>query len=89
MGLLDNERPPHDPCPDPDSAAALSACSLLSAVWLVLHARDVALLLQPVFPLAPGKGRRLASFRQVSAVITLFGFSLAAQILIIARAAAA
>ena len=69
--------------------ALLSACSLLSAAWLVLHARDVALLLRPVFPLEPGSGRRLASFRQVSAVISLFGFSLAAEALIIVRAAAA
>ena len=67
----------------------LSALSLLSAAWLVLHARDVVLLLRQVFPLDPGKGRRLASFKAVSTVITLFGFSIAGQGLIVARAALA
>ncbi len=67
----------------------LSACSLLCAAWLVLHARDVVLLLRSVFPLDPGRGQRLASFRMVSAVLTLFGFSLVAEIWIIARAATA
>lgn len=65
----------------------LSACSLLSAAWLVLHARDVVLLLRQIFPLDPGEGRRLASFKAVSAVLTLFGFSIAGQGLIVARAA--
>lgn len=67
----------------------LSAASLLSAAWLVLHARDVVLLLRRVFPLDPGEGRRLASFRMVSAVITLFGFSCAGQVLIVLRAVTA
>ena len=67
--------------------ALLSAASLLSAAWLVLHARDVALLLRPVFPLVPGEGRRLASFRAVSAAITVFGFSIAGEVLIVLRAA--
>lgn len=66
----------------------LSAASMLSAAWLVLHARDVAILLRPWMPLLdPGEGRRLASFRQVCAVITVFGFSLAAEILIVVEAA--
>ncbi|MFM8747973.1 MAG: hypothetical protein ACKOED_15105 [Aestuariivirga sp.] len=67
--------------------ALLSAASLLSAAWLVLHARDVALLLRPVLPLVPGEGRRLASFRAVSAAITVFGFSMAGEVWIVARAA--
>jgi len=67
----------------------LSAVSLLSAAWLVLHARDVVLLLRQIFPLDPGKGRRVASFKAVSAVLTLFGFSIAGQGLIVARAALA
>lgn len=66
--------------------ALLSAASLLSAAWLVLHARDVALLLSPVFPLVPGEGR-LASFRAVSAAITVFGFSLVGEVWIVLRAA--
>ena len=65
----------------------LSATSFLSAAWLVLHARDVVLLLRQVFPLDPGEGRRLASFKAVSAVLTLFGFSLAGEMLIVWRAA--
>ncbi|WP_285712098.1 hypothetical protein [Erythrobacter oryzae] len=67
--------------------ALASAVSLLSAAWLVLHARDVALLLRPVLPLVPGEGRRLASFRAVSVAITLFGFALAAEVLVVVRAA--
>ena len=67
----------------------LSAASMLSAAWLVLHARDVVLLLRHSFALDPGEGRRLASFKAVSAVLTLFGFSVAGQILIVARAASA
>lgn len=67
--------------------ALLSAGAMLSAAWLVLHARDVALLLRPVTPLVPGKGRRLASFRAVCAAITLFGFSCAGQVLVVLRAA--
>lgn len=67
--------------------ALLSAASLLSAAWLVLHARDVAVLLRPVFPLVPGEGRRLASFRSVCAAITLFGFSMVGEVWIVLRAA--
>lgn len=68
--------------------ALLSAGTTLSAAWLVLHARDVALLLRPAFPrLVPGAGRRLSSFAAVSAALTVFGFSLAAEIWVIARAA--
>jgi hypothetical protein len=69
--------------------ALLSAASLLSAAWLVLHARDVALLLRPVTALVPGEGRRLASFRAVSAGLTLFGFSTAGEVWIVLRAALA
>ncbi len=68
--------------------ALLSATVLLSAAWLVLHARDVALLLRPVLPLVPGKGRRLASFRAVSAGLTVFGFSVVGEVWIVLRAAA-
>ena len=67
--------------------AFVSAASLVSAAWLVLHARDVALLLRPVLPLVPGEGRRLASFRAVSAAITLFGFAIAAEVWVVLRAA--
>jgi hypothetical protein len=69
--------------------ALLSAGAMLSAAWLVLHARDVALLLRPVTPLVPGAGRRLASFRAVSAGLTVFAFSIAGQVLIVARAVGA
>lgn len=69
--------------------AVSSAVSLLSATWLVLHARDLVLLLRPVFPLVPGAGRRLASFRTVSAAITLFGFGMAGQMLVVLRATTA
>lgn len=67
--------------------ALLSATALLSAVWLVLHARDVALLLRPVLPLVPGEGRRLASFKAVTAALTLFGFAMAGEVWIVLRAA--
>jgi hypothetical protein len=67
--------------------ALQSAATILSAAWLVLHARDVVLLLHPVLPLVPGEGRRLASFRAVCAALTLFGFSCAGQMLIVVRAA--
>jgi hypothetical protein len=67
--------------------ALLSATALLSAAWLVLHARDVALLLRPVFPLVPGEGRRLASFRAVSAGLTVFAFSVVGEVWIVLRAA--
>jgi hypothetical protein len=67
--------------------ALLSAVSLLSAAWLVLHARDVVLLLRPVLPLVPGAGRRLASFKAVCTGLTLFGFSMSAEVLIVLRAA--
>lgn len=66
----------------------LTVGSILSAAWLVLHARDVVILLRALLPLEPGKGRRLASFKQVCAAITVFGFSVAAEARIIARAAA-
>ncbi|MEE4204987.1 MAG: hypothetical protein V2I39_01755 [Erythrobacter sp.] len=64
-----------------------SATSILSSAWLVLHARDVALLLRHILPVDPGQGKRLASFRQVCAMITLFGFSLSAEVLIVLKAA--
>ncbi len=68
--------------------AVTSMLSLLSVAWLVLHARDVVLLLCPALPpLVPGEGRRLASFRAVSAAIALFGFAMAAQVLVVLRAA--
>ncbi len=67
--------------------ALLSAVSLLSAAWLVLHARDVVLLLRPVLPLVPGEGRRLTSFKAVSAGLTVFGFSIVGEVWIVLRAA--
>jgi hypothetical protein len=70
--------------------ALLSGGAMLSAAWLVLHARDVALLLRQAFPgVVPGRGRRLASFRAVSAAIALFGFCMAGELWVIARAVAA
>lgn len=67
----------------------LTAASILSAAWLVLHARDVVLLLRTILPLDPGEGRRLASFKQVCTALTVFGFSSAGEVLIILRAALA
>ncbi len=69
--------------------ALLTAGAMLSAAWLVVHARDVVLLLRQVFPLVPGEGRRLASFKAVSAGLTVFGFSIAGQVWVILRATAA
>ena len=65
---------------------ALTCPSLLSAAWLVCHARDVVLVLRYIFPLDPGQGKRLTSFKAVCTVLTLFGFSLAAEALIMLRA---
>jgi hypothetical protein len=62
-----------------------SATSILSSAWLVLHARDVALILRHILPIDPGLGKRLASFRQVCAMMTLFGFSVSAEVLIVLR----
>ena len=68
--------------------AVLPALGLLSAAWLVLHARDVTILLRPWLPrLDPGKGRRLASARQTCAAITLFGFATIGQLWVVMRAA--
>jgi len=64
----------------------LTCTSLLSAAWLVCHARDVVLVLRHVLPLDPGEGKRLTSFKAVCAMITLFGFSLTAETLIMLRA---
>jgi hypothetical protein len=69
--------------------ALMSAGAILSAAWLVLHARDVVLLLRRVLPLEPGEGRRIASFKAVCAGLTLFGFSMAGQVLVVLRAATA
>ncbi|QIQ87244.1 hypothetical protein [Erythrobacter sp.] len=63
-----------------------SATSILSSAWLVLHARDVVLVLRQVLPIDPGEGKRLASFRLVCAMMTLFGFSVSAETLILLRA---
>ncbi len=65
-----------------------STLSVLSAAWLVLHARDVVLLLRYLLPLDPGQGQRLASFKAVSAAITIFAFSLTVEVLVFLRAAA-
>jgi len=62
-----------------------SATSILSSAWLVLHARDVVLILRHILPMDPGRGKRLASFRQVCAMMTLFGFSISAEVLIVLR----
>lgn len=66
----------------------LATLSLLSAAWLVLHARDVVILLRPWLPrLDPGTGRRRASPRQTCTALTLFGFSFVAETWIVVRAA--
>jgi len=67
----------------------LSTCSILSAAWLVLHARDVTLVLRYILPLEPGEGRRLTSFRRVCGVLTVFGFSVVAETFIVVRTAIA
>ena len=64
-----------------------STIPLLSAAWLVMHARDVVILLRPWLPwLDPGAGRKLASARQTCAALTLFGFGFAGEAWIIIRA---
>lgn len=61
--------------------------SLLSAAWLVCHARDVVLVLRHMFPpLEPGAGKRLTSPRSVCFAITLLGFCLSAEALVALRA---
>ncbi|MEO0462884.1 MAG: hypothetical protein AAF127_07120 [Pseudomonadota bacterium] len=63
--------------------------ALLSAAWLVCHARDVVLVLRHVFPpLDPGEGKRLTSPKTVCAAITLLGFCLSAETLVAVRAGA-
>ena len=63
--------------------------SLLSAAWLVCHARDVVLVLRHIFPpLQPGAGTRLTSPKSVCTAITVFGFCLSAEALVAVRAGA-
>ena len=63
--------------------------SLLSAAWLVCHARDVVLVLRHVFPpLEPGSGKRLTSPRSVCTAITILGFCLSAEAVVAVRAGA-
>jgi hypothetical protein len=63
--------------------------SLLSAAWLVCHARDVVLVLRQIFPLLePGTGKRLTSPRSVCTAITMLGFCLSADTLVALRAGA-
>lgn len=63
--------------------------SLLSAAWLVCHARDVVLVLRHIFPpLQPGAGKRLTSPKSVCTAITVFGFCLSAEALVALRAGA-
>ena len=63
--------------------------SLLSAAWLVCHARDVVLVLRHFFPpLQPGAGKRLTSPKSVCTAITVFGFCLSAEALVAVRAGA-
>lgn len=67
----------------------LTCGSLLSAAWLVCHARDVVLVLKHVFPpLEPGAGKRLTSPKSVCGAITLLGFCLSAEALVALRAGA-
>ncbi len=65
----------------------LTCGSLLSAAWLVCHARDVVLVLRHLFPLLePGAGKRLTSPRSVCTAITMLGFCLSADALVAVRA---
>ncbi|MEM7690335.1 MAG: hypothetical protein AAF291_15060 [Pseudomonadota bacterium] len=67
----------------------LTCGSLLSAAWLVCHARDVVLVLKQVFPpLEAGAGKRLTSPKSVCGAITLLGFCLSAETLVALRAGA-
>ncbi|WP_156423822.1 hypothetical protein [Erythrobacter sp. YT30] len=63
--------------------------SLLSAAWLVSHARDTVLVLRHIFPkLRPGEGVRLTNPKSVCIAITLFGYCLSAETLLIFRGGA-
>lgn len=67
----------------------LTCGSLLSAAWLVCHARDVVLVLRHIFPpLEPGIGKRLTSPKSVCIAITMLGFCLSAEALVAVRAGA-
>lgn len=67
----------------------LTCGALLSAAWLVCHARDVVLVLRHVIPpLDPGEGKRLASPRSVCMAITICGYCLSAEVLVALRAGA-
>ncbi|MEL6542015.1 MAG: hypothetical protein AAFP79_02620 [Pseudomonadota bacterium] len=67
----------------------LTCGSLLSAAWLVCHARDVVLVLRHIFPpLEPGMGKRLTSPKSVCVAITVLGFCLSAEALVAVRAGA-
>jgi hypothetical protein len=66
----------------------LTGGSMLSAAWMVTHARDVVLVLSAFLPLDPGKGRRLATRGAVCTAITVFGFSVTAEAYVILRAGA-
>ena len=65
---------------------ALTGGAMLSAAWLVSHARDVVLVLRHFFPLDPGEGQRLTSPKSVCAALTLFGFSISAEVWVMIRA---
>lgn len=64
----------------------LTGGTMLSAAWLVSHARDVVLILRHILPLDPGGGRRIASPKSVCTAITLFGFSITAEVWVVFRA---
>jgi len=64
----------------------LTGGSMLSAAWMVTHARDVVTALSVFLPLDPGKGRRMATNRAVCTAITVFGFSVTAETWVILRA---
>ena len=67
----------------------LTCGALLSAAWLVRHARDVVMALRHLFPLLePVIGKRLTSPRAVCAAITMLGFCLSAEALVALRAGA-
>ncbi|MDJ0978123.1 MAG: hypothetical protein QNI87_06280 [Erythrobacter sp.] len=64
----------------------LVSLSMFSVAWLVSHARDVVLVLRHILPLDPGEGKRLTSPRSVCIALTVFGFTVAAEIWVALRA---
>ncbi|EAQ28846.1 hypothetical protein NAP1_14643 [Erythrobacter sp. NAP1] len=58
---------------------ALTGGWMLSAVWMMSHARDVVLVLSQFLPLDPGEGRVVTTPKGVCTALTIFGFSVVAE----------